>query len=467
MLTSAGIGSGLDINQLVSDLVAAESAPKIALLDKKEAVITAKISAYGLLKSALSEFKASLTALANTDTYNTRSASSSDRSKFTVTADATAVTGNYSLEISQLAEAHKLSSTGFTDSSTVVGTGDLTLAVGTNAFTVTIDDSNSSLAGIRDAINNATDNTGITATIVNVDDGLGGTESRLVLTSNTTGTSNEITVTAVNGASGDLQQLVYDPAGSGVTNLVERNAAQDAIVLVDNQTVTSSSNNLSGVIDGLSINLLDADPGVTHSINISLNSANITSAVGNLVDNYNSFVETLVSVTAYSENGSGALIGDALARSAANQIRQQLTGQVNSISSAYNSLAALGITTDRNGYMSIDNSKLDAAIANDSDAVRELFSGTNGIATRLENTLNEYVKANGIVDSKTSSLNESIDDITDQREQLNRYLESFQARLLDQFIAMDTLVQQLNDTSNYLTNALANLPKPASIKSSK
>ena len=159
MLTSAGIGSGLDINQLVTDLVSAEAAPKTALLDKKEATITARISAYGLLKSALSELKSSLATLADDNTYITRTATSSDRDLFSASADATAVIGNYDLEITQLAESHKLSSAGFTDSSTIVGTGDLTLSVGSDAFTLTIDDSNKTLAGIRDAINNASDNT--------------------------------------------------------------------------------------------------------------------------------------------------------------------------------------------------------------------------------------------------------------------------------------------------------------------
>ncbi len=464
MLTSAGIGSGLDINQLVNDLVNAEAEPKTALLDKKEATITAKISAYGLLKSALSELKSSLSTLAESNTYNTRSATSSDKSIFTATADSTAVFGNYNIEVSQLAEAHKLSSTGFTDSATVVGTGSLTLSVGSNSFTLTIDDSNKTLAGIRDAINNASDNTGVTATIINVDDGASGTESRLVLTSNDTGSNNNITVTAVNGGEGDLQQLVYDPLpGSGTTNLVERNPAQDAIVLIDNQTVTSNSNILSNAIDGISISLLDADPGTSYTLDVNLNTSSITKAVNNLIENYNSYNETIFSITGYDETGSGALIGDALARSANNQIRQQLTFTVSSISGDFNSLASIGITTNKDGSLSLDSSKLEDAIKNDITSVTNLFTADDGIAKRLDNTLNEYVKSNGIVDSKTQSLNDSIDDLTEQREQLAIRLEAFQTRLFDQFIAMDVLIAQLKETGNYLTNALANLPKPNSI----
>jgi flagellar hook-associated protein 2 len=345
-----------------------------------------------------------------------------------------------------------------------VGTGSLTLSVGSDSFTLTLDDSNKTLAGIRDAINNASDNTGVTATIINVDDGASGTESRLVLTSNDTGSNNNITVTAINGGEGDLQQLVYDPLpGSGTTNLVERNPAQDAIVLIDNQTVTSNSNILSNAIDGISISLLDADPGTSYTLDVSLNTSSISKAVNNLIENYNSYNETIFSITGYDETGSGALIGDALARSANNQIRQQLTFTVGSISGDFNSLASIGITTNKDGSLSLDSSKLEDAIKNDITSVTNLFTADDGIAKRLDNTLNEYVKSNGIVDSKTQSLNESIDDLTEQREQLAIRLEAFQTRLFDQFIAMDVLIAQLKETGNYLTNALANLPKPNSI----
>lgn len=464
MLTSTGIGSGIDINSLVSDLVNSEGAPKAALFDKKEAVISAQISAYGLFKSALSELKSSFAALADDNTYNTRTATSSDKTRFTVTADSSTVFGNYDIEITQLAEAHKLSSAGFADSAAVIGTGSLTLSTGSDSFTLTIDDDNKTVAGIRDAINNATDNTGITATIINVDDGVGGTESRLVLTSDETGTANNITVTAVNGGEGDLQQLVYDPLpGSGVTNLVERNPAQDSIVLIDNQTVTSSSNILSNPIDGITINLLQADPGNVLSLDVSLNTESVKSAITTLVENYNDYVETLQGVTGYAETGSGALIGDALTRSASGQIRNQLTQTVGSISTEFSSLASIGIVSDRNGYLIIEGAKLDAAIGDDIDSVKSLFTADDGIATKLDNTVNEYVKANGILDSKTSSLNESINDINDQRERLQIHLDALQARLLDQFIIMDSLVGQLNATSTSLQQAFANLPKPNSI----
>ncbi len=464
MLTSAGIGSGLDINSLVSDLVSAEGAPKVALFDKKEATLSAQISAYGLFKSALSELKSSFAALADDNTYNTRTATSSDKSLFTASADASAAFGSYDIEITQLAEAHKLSSAGFASTSTVVGTGSLTLSVGSDSFTLTVDDDNKTLAGIRDAINNASDNTGVTATIINVDDGVGGTESRLVLTSDSTGSNKNITVTAVNGGEGDLQQLVYDPLpGSGVTNLVERNPAQDSIILIDNQTVTSNTNNLSDAIEGVSISLLDADPGTTYTLDVNLNTNSVKSAITQMVEKYNDYVETQQSITGYAETGSGALIGDALARSANGQIRNQLTQTVSSITTEYSSLAAIGIVSDRDGYLVIDSSKLDAAITDDITSVQNLFSADDGIATKLDNTVNEYVKSNGILDSKTNSLNESIDDINDQRERLQIHLDALQARLFDQFITMDALVGQLNATSESLTQAFANLPKPNSI----
>lgn len=469
MLSSAGIGSGLDIQALVTDLVSAQAAPKIALFDKQEASLTAQISAYGLFKSALSELHSTLAALAENNTYNTRTATSSDSTKFSASADATAAFGNYGIEVERLASSHKLTSSGFTDTATVVGTGSLTLSVGDDAFTLTIDDDNKSLGGIRDAINNATDNTGVTATIINVDDGLGGIESQLVLTSNDTGSENAITVTAVNGGEGDLQQLVYDPLpGSGVENMTEVNLSTelDSIVYIDGQQLTSSSNSLSNPIEGVSISLLDAEPGTTFTLSVNLNTSSIKTAITSMVEKYNDYVETLTGVTSYAETGSGALIGDALTRSASNQVRTQLTGTVDSVTSEYSSLAAIGIVSDRDGFLIIESDKLDAALADDITAIENLFTAPDGIATKLDNTLNEYVKSSGILDSKTTSLSESIDDITDQRERLALQLEALEAQLLSQFIYMDTVVAQLKATGDSLTQALANLPKPNSVGNS-
>ena len=467
MLTSAGIGSGLDINKLVSDLVNAESAPKVALFDKQEALLTAKISGYGLLKSALSDLKSALTTLNTTSTYNNRSATASDKTKFTATSTTAAVLGNYAIQISQLAAAHKLSSTGYATSATVVGTGSLTLTSGSNSFTLTINDSNKTLAGIRDAINSASTNTSITATVINVDNGTGGTESRLVLTAKATGTANAIKVTAVNGGEGNLQQLVYDPApGSGVTNLVPRNAALNAVLLIDGQTVTRSSNTVSDAIDGVTLTLLKADVGVTHTLDISVNTKNVSTAVSALVDSYNKYITSFNSITAYSEKGSGTLLGDAIARSVSSQVRQILTGSVASItSSGNNSLANLGITTNKDGSLKLNSVTLDSVIANDMATVTSLFTANDGIAKKLDKLLTEYTKSSGILDTKTNSINGSIADITRQRGKHDLRMQTFQKSLLDQFVFMDSIVQQLTKTGSYLTQALAGLPKPNSVKS--
>lgn len=467
VLTSLGIGSGLDINQLVSQLLQAESAPQTALLDKKEATLTARISGYGLLKSALSELQSAVTTLNTSSTYNNRNAQPSDRSKFTATATASAAFGSYSVEITQLAESHKLSSAGFAATSTVVGTGSLTLTVGSDAFTLTIDDTNKTLAGIRDAINNATGNTGVSATIVNVDDGSGGTEARLVLTAEDTGSDNSIRVTAVNGAEGDLQQLVYDPlpAGSGVTNLTERNPAQDAIVLIDSQTVTSSSNTLVDAIEGVTINLVDADPGNPLTLDIDLSTTSISSAVDNLVDKYNEFLTTLDSLTAHTDEATGSLNGDSLARVVGNQVRQVLGSNVNSIKSAnglYDSLVSIGITTNDDGSLSLNTSTLNTAIGDDLTTITNLFTASDGLAVRLDDLLDDYLDTGAVFDSKTKGLQTSIDNIADQREQLAIRMEAMQAALLDRFVAMDSILQQLNKSSSFLTQALSNLPKPDS-----
>jgi len=464
-ISSAGIGSGIDINSLVTNLVSAESDPQTAIFDQKESLLQAKLSAMGIVKSALNDLQTAVVKLNDSDVFSNRKATSSSSSTFTATATNAAVLGSYSIEVSQLAEAHKLSSAGFTDSSTVIGTGTLSISVGSNSFNLTIDDSNKTVAGIRDAINDASNNTGVTASTINVDDGVGGTETRLVLSSNNVGSSNALTVTAVNGGEGDLQQLVYDPApGSGVTNLVERNQALDSIILIDNQTVTTSSNTISNAIDGITLTLKEADAGNEHTLTTALDTAKISSTIDNFISAYNEYIGIVNGLTAKSEGTTGILLGDALVKGIERQVRTQLTQQVGSISSDYSSLASIGITTQKDGTLTVDSSELNNVISTDLDSLTSIFSASDGIASVVNTTIESYVKFNGTLDSKTEGLNNSIKDITEQRERLALSMDKLESRLLAKFIAMDALVSQLTATGGFLTDALKNIPAPNSIR---
>ncbi len=199
-IQAPGVGSGLDINSIVNQLMVLERRP-LDLLENKQDQAEAQLSAFGQLKSSISSFESAMSNLSSLSKFQIFSPASSDDTILTATADDTAVEGTYDIDVTALAASHKLASNAFSNPTDVVGEGTLSLSVGSNSFDVTIDSSNSTLFGLRDAINNAPTNTGVTATIVNENSG-----SRLILTSDDAGTANALTVTATNGSVGNLSQ---------------------------------------------------------------------------------------------------------------------------------------------------------------------------------------------------------------------------------------------------------------------
>jgi flagellar hook-associated protein 2 len=467
MISAPGIGSGLDINSLVQQLVAAEGDAKTKALVNKRSAAEEQISAFGKLKSNLSAFQTAIQALKDPDTFSGTKATSGEPSVFSVATTASLNSSSFQVEVNTLAEAHRIVSPGVSDADTVVGTGELTLQVGTDAFTLTIDEDNNTLAGIRDAINTSTDNTGITATIINVDDGSGGTESRLVLTSDKTGTANSITVTVTdddlnNTDANGLSALVFDPDGSGITNASETNAAVDSVIFIDGQKVTGSSNTVDSAIDGVSISLLEARPGETFSLDITLDKSKITNAVKTLVDNFNALARLMKNLSVFNaETGeAGVLLGDITLLSLNTTLRRQLGDSVQGITGEVNNLVSLGITTNADGTLKLDSSKLSGMVDSNLQEVTDIFSSEDGIAERLDNFLDGYLKSNGVIQGKTDGLNNTVEDINESLVDLDRRLETMRQRLQAQFAAMDALVSRLNSTSSFLTRELANIPVP-------
>ena len=276
-LSSPGIGSGLDVNGIVSKLMAVESQP-LNDLNTQEAAYQAKISAYGSVKSALSTFQTALSSLTDPTSFQSLSATVGATGVLAASAAAPAVAGNYSIEVTQLAQAQKLASSGFASTNTVVGTGTLTFDFGTfdgttytpngatGSQTVTIGSGQGTLAGIRDAVNAA--NIGVTATIVNDGSANG---NRLVFTSTNSGASNSIRVSVAdadgnNTDTSGLSQLAYNPSaavGAG-KNLVQNVAAQNALLNIDGIAVSKPTNTITDAIQGVTLNLQSTNVGLTH-----------------------------------------------------------------------------------------------------------------------------------------------------------------------------------------------------------
>ncbi|PCJ30404.1 MAG: hypothetical protein COA99_18175, partial [Moraxellaceae bacterium] len=363
-ITAGGLGSGIDVDLLVETLTAAEERPVKARLDFREIQIQAEVTAFSTLKDSLSSFQSALSGLTSEKQFSSRSATSSDDSIFTATASNGAAPSSMDIEVLSLASGQKSISGDFAGPDTAVGAGDLTIDVGAESFTVTIEGGvNNTLIGIRDAINDAEDNKGVSASILTVDDPMtpGQTVSKLILTSQVTGSSNGFSISVTNDGDGD------DFDDSGLSSFIDANltttAATDAQIKVDGFTATSSTNNFTGVIAGVTVTVVSADPGNTHTLGVISDVSKVTEKITEFVDAFNSFNTTYRFLTAVDieANESGLLTGDSTARSIDTQIRRILNSIVGEASDTFTSLARIGITVGKEGELKLDTTELATA----------------------------------------------------------------------------------------------------------
>ena len=401
--SSAGIGSGLDVNSIVSQLIAVDSRP-LTLLAKREASYQAKLSAIGSVKGALASFQNAVRGLSDISKFQAVKVSAADATIASATGTASAVPGTYALEVSQLAQAQKLATAGQASATAPIGVGTLSFDFGTisggtltngkytgasfasNASgikTVTIGTGNNSLAGIRDAINSA--KIGVTATIVN--DG-SATPNRLVLTQGTTGASNSIKI-SVTGDAALSNLLGQDPAGTQA--LTENISAQNALFKVDGVAISKASNSVSDVINGVTLNLSGKTAaGVTTNVTVARDSAAVAASVAQFVAAYNQINKTLTDVSSYNATTKqGAVLnGDSAIRSIQSQLRGVLNAPVSSGNSAYSVLSQIGVTVEKGGTLALDSAKLQTAIDTNFSSISGLFAAvgktTDGLVTYAE-----------------------------------------------------------------------------------
>ncbi len=441
-LSVPGLGSGLDVNGIVTSLMAVERQP-LKQLETQKKTFDAQLSGYGQLKSSLSGFQKAMKDLSTVDKFKVYSASSSATSVLTASASSAAAPGTYSIVVTQLAQAHKMASglTGIANETTTTGaTGTLQIGAGVDTFSVVIDGTNNTLAGIRDAINNASTNTGVTATILNVDDGAGGTESRLVLTSNETGTTNSLTVSDVSG----------NVAATLSMATITGKSAQDSIITVDGYTVTGASNSVTGAIQGVTLSLVAAG---SSTLTVAYDTAAVKDSVKAFVDAYNSLRSTV------SILKDGTLDGDNTLLSVQSLLRDTLNTEPTGLTTALTTLSQIGIKTERNGNLSLNTTELDTALASDYAGVAELMADDDqGYAFRLEAVASDMLDLDGLIDTRTDGINERIDTLEDRMGNMEYRLELIEKRYRSQFAALDSMLAQLQSTSNFLSQQLSSLP---------
>ncbi|AMR81953.1 flagellar filament capping protein FliD [Cupriavidus nantongensis] len=484
-ISNLGVGSGLDLGALLDQLTTAEQVP-LTVLKQKQSSYNTKLSAYGQLQSMLAAFQGAANQLSKPSFFNAATATSSNTGVLTATGSNTAAAGTYAINVSALAQAQSLVGTGQAKQDTAIGTGTIhidfgaitggtldsnpasptygkysgaafTANSGSTGFDITIDSSNNTLQGIRDAINKA--NAGVTASIIN--DG-SGTPYRLVLNSNNTGATNSmrISVTSGDGTSALSDLVAHDPAGA--QNLQQTVAAQNATLTVNNIAIQSASNQVSGAVQGVTLSL--AQTG-TSNVTVQRDNAAVQNGVQAFVTAYNNLQKAAANLSAYdptTKTGS-PLTGDGVLRVIQNQIRGVLnTPQPGSGSNAITALAQVGVTFQVDGTMALDTAKLTKAMADNPSGVAALFGnddGKSGYGNQLSTTITALTSSKGALTAATDGINRSLKDLSDQYSatelRINATIENYRA----QFTQLDMVMAKMKNTSSYLTqqfNALNN-----------
>lgn len=459
-ITVSGISSGLNVESLVTQLMALEQAPLTALT-KKESAAQAKISALGSLKSSLAALqtaaKAFIPSTGQTadEKLSSFSASIADTTIASVTASSKAVAGTYSLHVDQLAKAHQIvsSTTAFTkdsDGTTRLTTGGtLTIALGTASdpdatkSTEIEIPNNASIESIRDKINSAS--AGVSAVVIN-----GTSGKQLVLTGNTSGDNQSITLSGIDG-------LSY--AGSGSNDEFSQvQPAQGAKLTLNGIPIESSTNTVTSAVDGLTLNLLaQSAENVTTSVTVARSTSALTSAVNAFVTAYNTYTSTSKSLGSYNATTktAGTLNGDSTLRTAESRVRSVLTNIPSELSGAsYQLLSNIGVSLQKDGTLSVDSAKLSDAISKDFSGVTKLLSV---VGSKFDQAIEGVTGSTGTIAARTEGLNASIKRYEKQYDLVSARLDQIEKRYRTQFTSLDTLISNMNSTSAYLTKQLASL----------
>ena len=454
-----GIGSGVDINSIVSALVSAERAPKDAQLARLEKASTTKFTALGQLKGAASALQAALKELNKPELFDKRTAPSSDSKLATASASTTALAGTYQLEVRSLAASSKVATKELAAGFTAAADGTFEVRVGSGAAVEVAITAGDNLVAIRDKLNVALKDKGVSANIVN--DPANGT-SRLVLTGKETGAGNDIYIENPTAA---LADLAIDPsvavAGAAAGHLTP---AADAEFRIDGLTLFSAKNSVSDAIPDVTLNLVKAEPGTELTITVAQDTAGVKGSIKKFVDAYNTLITTSNQLTGVTSAGEGkppvvgGLVGDASVRTLLGGLRAELSSPSTTSGDALRVLADMGITTQKDGTLKIDDSKFDKVLKDNYDSVGGFFTGDDGLMARLDKRVDGFVQAGGILEQRMNSLQATIKDIDKQKESQELRIAKVQERLLKQFNAMDALVSQLNSTSDRLTQSLGRMP---------
>jgi flagellar hook-associated protein 2 len=474
-IQSIGVGSGLDLNGLVTQLLEAESKPKYDRLDKQEESLEAVISGIGQLKSKMDDFKESVDDLRKTYDLQGRKATATHpgvdeegSGPFTAEAGNSAEQGSYQITVEQLASGSRAltQDNAFTSTSDVLtGTADtLTFAVGSDSFDIAVG-TTMTLSQLKNAINDASDNFGVKASIIDTGTGIG---PKLILTSEVTGDGNDLSITDAGGNLGSITGATI-PTGQ---------EAKNAKAVIDGLAVESSTNEFENVIENVSFEVTKLsdvdylDPSTNapiykeSTLNVGADKDGLKNRITDFVDNYNGLMDEIKKLTRYGQSEleeDGALAGDFMTRGIQSGLSTIVSKSVEN--SALGTLFQIGISFDKDGKLEISETddyglgsgmdKLDEALDNNYDDIATLFSDPDGgIANQLYDFAYQYTTFGGLLRTREESMKNEKELLFDERARVELQISSYEQVLRDKYINLDLTVAKLNRTGNALAASL-------------
>ena len=453
LISSPGIGSGINVSSIVSQLLQADFGPQQTQIQNQQTALNSQLSVFGTISSDVSSIGTSLTALTNLQ--QSYSASSSNTGAVSVSAQSGAQPGTFNVNVSTLASAQSLASTTFSSSTASIGAGTLTFqfgsysgstftANGSSSVPITLNSTNDTLQGLASAINQA--DFGVSATVVNVGNGY-----QLALTS-AAGTNNELSISSPDS---NLSAFTYNGGATGMTQTV---AAADAQYTINGINATSQSNTITDAVQGVSFTLGSIG---SATISVAPNSNAVTSAVQSFVNSYNSYAKDVTNYASYnaSTKTAGILLGDSTLRTLTRQLQNGIVQTIPGTNANYSTLMDLGVTANADGTLSLDTTKLTSAVNSNYSAV---ITALQGAGNQLGTVVSGMTGTNGVITARTDSINSQLTSLQNQLTSLNTRMSQEQQTLLQEYTAMDTMVANLQSTSNYLTQSLSSLTSSTS-----
>lgn len=475
-LSSLGVGSGLEAESIVTSLVALERKPADAIKAENTKLDT-KVSTWGKIQSAFSSLQDAAKALNTNDFWTAAKATSSDATAVGVTTSANSAPGAYSITVQSLASSQYVASSAFADKTAPVGQGTLSIQVGTytsaggpppvvtfnakaaaSQLNITIGPEDNTLEKIRDKINAA--GAGITASLVNDVTG-----TRLVLRG-ATGAENAFKITATeNPAAPGLSALAYDASTGGTSQMTRTQTASNAQATINGLAVSSASNTMTDVVDGLTLQLSKVS---TTPVNVEVNRDTdaIRKGIDTFVSAYNNVVSTIRVQSKYDEASktAGPLQGDATARGLLSQIRN-LIGSSSGASSVFDRLSDVGLDIQTDGTLSVKSDKMSSAM-NNLGELKKFFAnsdagnvGNDGLSQRISSLTVQLLGTDGAINSRTDGIKGLIERNKDKIERIDVKASLVEARLRAQYTLLDANMAKLNGLSSYVTAQLAALNK--------